>query len=392
MSSQYEGNPDNYPDDYTIPDDADPATAAAFNVAAEALGDRTAWLKAHVNALLPALNWRANVVGSQHYRAAHYSKPLRRWFAVGDVENVRRSEDGGASWDATSMVETEGANENCCSIDGDNTGTIVVATKTRYAFTIEFAGGSVSRTKVDVYGSAITPAHACVVYDPYHSKWVWFIADGSIVAVKHSSDGLSWTLGAGPPASTWGGASTHAAPVLGCNRSNGRIVAIAKGSGTENGVATSDNGGASFTVRASVHDTAITRDTFARSLHYSEEDGLWILALGGVYDNVLSGKILVSSDGGVTWTQRWSSTNRTIWSVKTLGKRWYALAMSPTSQDLVFSDDAGVTWRFTGIRPAIESPIFCELAVGDGQLAIAGPSGRILTSFRVGTPDLGVFT
>lgn len=47
MSSQYAGNPNNFPLNYTIPDDAEPPTAAAFNVAAEALGDRTAFLRTH---------------------------------------------------------------------------------------------------------------------------------------------------------------------------------------------------------------------------------------------------------------------------------------------------------------------------------------------------------
>lgn len=41
MGSQYQGDPDNYPEDYTIPDDADPPTATAVNVGLEALGDRT---------------------------------------------------------------------------------------------------------------------------------------------------------------------------------------------------------------------------------------------------------------------------------------------------------------------------------------------------------------
>lgn len=53
MSEQYAGDEDFFPADYTIPDDSDPPTAAAFNPAAEALGDRTAWLKKRVDALVP---------------------------------------------------------------------------------------------------------------------------------------------------------------------------------------------------------------------------------------------------------------------------------------------------------------------------------------------------
>lgn len=42
----YAGDPSNFPVDYIIPDDSTPPTASALNIANEALGDRTAWLKA----------------------------------------------------------------------------------------------------------------------------------------------------------------------------------------------------------------------------------------------------------------------------------------------------------------------------------------------------------
>lgn len=51
MGSQYAGNPNFFPTDYTIPDDSDPPTAAAFNVALEALGDRTAYLAANLTTI-----------------------------------------------------------------------------------------------------------------------------------------------------------------------------------------------------------------------------------------------------------------------------------------------------------------------------------------------------
>ena len=46
MAELFAGDPTLYPADYTIPDDADPPTAAAMNVGLEALGHRTAYLKA----------------------------------------------------------------------------------------------------------------------------------------------------------------------------------------------------------------------------------------------------------------------------------------------------------------------------------------------------------
>jgi hypothetical protein len=44
MSSQYAGDPDAFPSDFTIPDDGDAQDASSVNVAFEALGDRTAYL------------------------------------------------------------------------------------------------------------------------------------------------------------------------------------------------------------------------------------------------------------------------------------------------------------------------------------------------------------
>lgn len=44
----YEGDPNSFPETFLIPDDSDPPQAAVVNVANEALGDRTAWLRANL--------------------------------------------------------------------------------------------------------------------------------------------------------------------------------------------------------------------------------------------------------------------------------------------------------------------------------------------------------
>jgi len=58
MSTQYAGN-DSFPSDYTIPDDGDARAAVSVNVALEALGDRTAWLKPRLDFLrqIGVQNW-----------------------------------------------------------------------------------------------------------------------------------------------------------------------------------------------------------------------------------------------------------------------------------------------------------------------------------------------
>ena len=50
MGTQYAGS-QTFPSDYTIPDDGDPEDAASVNVALEALGDRTAFLRSRLDAL-----------------------------------------------------------------------------------------------------------------------------------------------------------------------------------------------------------------------------------------------------------------------------------------------------------------------------------------------------
>jgi hypothetical protein len=47
----YEGDPNSFPETFLIPDDSDPPQAAVVNVANEALGDRTAYLKARLTEL-----------------------------------------------------------------------------------------------------------------------------------------------------------------------------------------------------------------------------------------------------------------------------------------------------------------------------------------------------
>lgn len=77
MGSQYAGDPEVFPADFTIPDDGDPTSASTVNVAFEALGDRTAFAWARLNVLpnhaaLTAIAAPANgmmrfVAGHGHY-------------------------------------------------------------------------------------------------------------------------------------------------------------------------------------------------------------------------------------------------------------------------------------------------------------------------------------
>lgn len=67
MSTPYAGNPAAFPTDYLIPDDGESKNATSVNVALEALGDRTAYLKAR------AINTIAGVPQSTGPVAATFS-------------------------------------------------------------------------------------------------------------------------------------------------------------------------------------------------------------------------------------------------------------------------------------------------------------------------------
>jgi hypothetical protein len=77
MSGAYAGNPANFPVDYTIPDDADPPTASAFNVASEALGDRTAYLKARVDHVQQSLLMYSDPTTVTEWTAGPYDTRVR---------------------------------------------------------------------------------------------------------------------------------------------------------------------------------------------------------------------------------------------------------------------------------------------------------------------------
>lgn len=59
--SQYAGDPDAYPEDYSLADDAEPPTAAEVNVGLEALGDRTECIR--VNGLIKQMKQTFTTAG-----------------------------------------------------------------------------------------------------------------------------------------------------------------------------------------------------------------------------------------------------------------------------------------------------------------------------------------
>ncbi|MBX3203994.1 MAG: exo-alpha-sialidase [Labilithrix sp.] len=381
------GNPNNYPTAMYRPSDGSPPKASEVNPALEALGDRTAFLKARQDKIetrtskLPLLNWhRAEANNMTVGSTALYTPKGRAWIACGSTQTVRSSVNGGLSWSGTLV---SGSNENTTAGDVDPDGNMVIATETRYAFA--FNASTETFTRVDVHGATLALPGSRVVYDPVRGRWVWFTCFGAL-SVRHSTDRSAWTLGT-PPAPGFGWGDGMFLLRMVCKKSTGRIVAIAS-LGSEFLVCTSDTGGASWVIRSPLdYYTAASR----ASLVYNEAKDEWIFTAGET-TGVPSGVVYRSVDDGVTWTLVSTQTTSVIHSVAVFGAHLVGMAtvrVVPVHQDeLVWSDDGGVTWRLAGFNPGGQS---AGVFAGQGSLVIPVVDA-LYTSSRVGTPDLGVIT
>lgn len=103
MGSLYAGDDTNFPNQYTIPDDADPPHAGVLNVAFEALGDRTAWLRRVT--VRPGANFPVRVDSNQLATHIKYSPTQRRWFgsSQGGTDRFQTTRDP-FTWGAASEI------------------------------------------------------------------------------------------------------------------------------------------------------------------------------------------------------------------------------------------------------------------------------------------------
>lgn len=404
MAEQYAGNPNNYPEDYTIPDDADPPTAAAVNVALEALGDRTAYLKSGHDALsartgqleedvdLSVLNLQVAFPGvADAFRAAVYNPVDLRWYIVGGVggtAEVRASHDWGKSWSTDSLIDSVDDGEECWDADYASNGDMIVATDTPKVF-MRLSGSWSVQTAFS--SAASVPAGA--VYDHVNGNWlvVSGTATGTILAAT-SANGATWSQ------STIEGGGGFARPRLHMRRDTCRIViSYIKTAGVDYTLITrySDDGGASWSTPAEypLPGGPSPGLSFGGAIHYNPTTDRWLLFVTAPLNYT---RIYESADNGANWTLKASLTDVHFSgrSFGAIGELWIAQGLkNGVGVYLYYSLDGGETWRCT--------PQGFDTGASDGQGVYVAPKANgflaLTRSYAYmshvrGAPDLGLAT
>lgn len=354
MGHQYAGA-DTYPSDFTIPDDLDDDKAATFNVAFEALADRTTHLvtrdvaqqvqiddhQAQINDLIariPALNFEN--VGHGEYLYVKYDSFSRSWIGVGGTDLVQGSANG-RDWSGgmtagayTAITMRVGVNENDGSLVVLGTGTGVAER--------DAAGVWTHHGSVFGYAAALGE-NTEVLFDG--TRWVTFYTcTGGVVhiQIRSSTDRATWTShGTGPFV-----AAGTAKGRLATNKLGRAVFVSVNGATGTSEAAVSLDGGVTFVGGAVV--VAITHGfgsaAFA-SLEWNTEESIFVY----VVSELFASKIYTSPDG-VTWTLRRSITTVGINGIAFTPGLWLATSYASS---LIMSLDAGVTWRPTFVTDGI---------------------------------------
>ena len=326
---------------------------------------------------MPALNWRRTTASiATTSSRPFYSAAFGAWIVPGTAA-VHYSPDGGLTLDNFGVPNTSGEVLTCG--DADASGNMVVSSQSRYVF--RRTSGAWSR--VDVAGASGGVYELTqVVHDPIRDHWIWFVANVNQFAIKTSNDGgATWTNAEVWPGGNWASSDLYRAR-LAVKKSTGRVVAIAQtfdGAVEAFAVATSDDGGATWTARANIEDAAAGESTRS-DLTYDAGADAWYFAFG----KPGSGKLYRSVDDGVSWMPVTSLTTRCLTSIACYGAMLVGLAETGEISTVAYSLDGGATWIDSQLRASVASEP-CAVRAGLGDLMIAG-GGYVMTSLRMGMP------
>lgn len=347
------GDPTIYPTGFALVDDALPPNASNINVAPTALGHRTAYLKAKLDFVtpqvtaLPLLNLRGFVaLGTP--RAAVYSDAERSWLVSGDAGTVRRSRDFGGSFAATETSAVVAGTEETGGIDVDPSGNAIVAMNVTAKKFLAYNAATQTWTSGTLPGpwGASGVVTSRVVYNPIVGLWCLTHCDTFNSRTLTSTDRASWTNRV-----QWSAAGNPRALMrVGVNKSTGRQVFAgvdSLGAGTLD-IATSDDGGVSFTDRASLTTTIASPTKL--EVAYSPTRDEWLVTIGEV-SGTPSSEVWSSTDGGVTWTKIATLATACLTKPAPFDTRWICgAATGPGGNvtELVFSEDGGASWKYAG--------------------------------------------
>jgi len=270
----------------------------------------------------------------------------RRAIAVGAYGTVLRTEDAGATW-----TRAESGAE--ASLQG-------VAVGGQTAIAVGERGTILRSTDAGATWARIAPVADVELRDIAIAANGWAIAVGAGGAVLTSRDGgATWSRQASPTTETLRGAVFVHDSVVVAVGDGGVIIA-------------SSNGGSSWITRSSTTSVQLRAVAFSDNAHG--------VAVGGDDRRWRSqNMILVTGDGGITWTRAVSPVKLRLYAVSAQGGAFSAVGEEGT---LLRGEKFGASWK----RDTTASGgWFGSVALADNVGLVTGAGGRILRSERGGS-------
>lgn len=390
MPNPYAGNPAVFPVTFDVPDDSDPPNAALFNVAPEALGDRTAFL---FNLAIPgpALSWFSLNTQSNKLIAAAWDPKGAQWWACSttNTDTVATSVDEGKTW----ATPTPGsAVLSLASIAVDNAGHVVTTGTGSFGLQAYQFDGSAWHTELILSPGQCTLME--VAWESTQGLWLIFAWDNSgspkIMHLFRSTDRVTWTDMTLPSAiQNSGGSATQ--PRIGVGGGNvvlaefyGGVAYVASATAAAVAVWTiiSPSPWTVSTITPTMSTPSVISDPV-----YVASQARWLVAIKGTNSSVPCTEIWKSDDGGIIWTQLkvLGGTNESVKIIQLATLDPLIVGLSSDGY-IYYSVDYGVTWyvsRFVGTAAATARSIW----PGDGgflELDTGGSSDGVQASIRTG--------
>lgn len=367
MSSQYAGDPNSFPTDFTILDDSDPPTASTWNIAYEALGDRSAYLYAR-----QALNF-TTLEPLTDCEQIIFAAGTQRWWTCGGTKIVKSSLSGGWQFDAATVIPGGFSALSLKSIAADSAGNLITVAQTSATYfelnasTGTWAERSTMTATADPY----------IVFDPVAGLYAVAGNNGlGNIRVLTTADRIAWitrTLPAG-----LGDSITSLQLTRIATSGTGRTVLVrgpynAAASEERVRVGYSSDGGASWTYAGQI-DTDITVEQTPIPVSNGHPfSPVWLMAL--YRTTGLPASRVYRSTNGATWDLVTSLSSVAIISIACFRGDWIGLT---STGELLSSKDNGATWRRMLAR--VETPAKAVFGSPYGVLAVGNdavwPSSR----------------